>query len=565
MKTIDLLLTLGHNSSAIAVEVGDDKKSHIICGYEEERLTYNKSDSRFPYNAIKRCMEVAGTSEVNELHVTHWATDGHLSSMSRKHWDGGAIQPKVLNTNDRQFTHHDCHAQAAYWYAYSRPGLPKEGTMIFVVDGFGNVGEHISIYQATSYGAKLVRRLFGYGGSMGLMYQYMTAFMGMKMHEDEYKILGYEVHIDEVDVDRRLLDEIINKEITGYLDGYFGKTLLDPYDPMVKLDALPALQTKLINHWMDVMKTLNLGYDSKSMQMHPTFHNRVVMSYLVQSVLEGVITTLVKIYRPKNLICSGGVFYNVKLNRQLLNFIPGKLCVFPLAGDQGNALGLYAIDHDLVWPGHLNWGVRPKIKNKLNLMTADFHVCGILSNFTELAYEALKKRGMVNIVRGAMEFGPRALCNTSTIALPDPAIVSRINRMNGRNTVMPMAPVMSRPTYKIMMRLTDKVHMSEEHMIIALPYYGGLISNVLGAAHKYPTEYTGRPQVIDGDPVMDRLFCVNPVLINTSFNVHGRPIVYTAEDAKYNHDSEIQHDAITTLYLEGDHENSRNCSNRVQS
>lgn len=553
MTSYDLLLTLGHNSSAILVGVRDGQ-GHIVCGYEEERLTQKKSDSQFPTRAIQECLRQRGLTKVNRVYVTHWAIDGHIDSMSAKHWNP-ALLPDYCNLvthHSTGMTHHDTHARSAAWYANSKPGLKIEDTMVFVIDGFGNMGEHISIYQMGGYGPKLIRRFFGYDGSLGLMYQYMTAFLGMKMHEDEYKLLGYEAHINEVDVDLLLLHELINKEITRYLDGYFGKSLVSHNDPLLKLDALPGFQKDLIERWIKVAKYLGLEYDQNSCLIQPTFHNRVIMSYYAQSVLEGVVMTLLKVYRPKNVIASGGVFYNVKLNRRILDVIPGKLCVFPLAGDQGNALGLYANENDLVWPGHLNWGIRPKHGLKWIGPHNGFHVYPDRNKeaAVEVMLNALTDDYLVNIVKGAMEFGPRALCNTSTIARAHPSVVNRINRMNGRNTIMPMAPVMNRMTYKAGMQLTDKIHLSEEHMIVALPYKPGSYGDILGAVHQYDNEVTGRPQVLDNDFIINRLFRVGDVLINTSFNIHGVPIVLTAEQALHCHEFQRKTESVTTVYLE---------------
>lgn len=549
--THDLLLTLGHNSSAILVE-SSPSGNRIVCGYEEERFTLKKSDSSFPINAITRCMQVGQIDEVRDVYVTHWDPAGELWNMSSKHWRAdklpthkGIITHNTVSYHlEASYTHHDCHAMGALWYATAKREVLYENSLVFVIDGFGNFGEHISIYKISNGFPQLIRRFFGYEGSLGLMYQYMTAFMGMKMHEDEYKILGYEVLIDTVDVDKMNLDYRINKEITRYLDLYFdSKKIVDAFDPLIRIDALPALQKSLIDRWQKLCKEFDI--------QDPTDERaRVILGYYVQSVLEGVVLTLIKIYKPTNLLAAGGVFYNVKLNRKILDHIPGKLSVFPLAGDQGGALGLYSHFRELQWPGHLNWGIRPKRAATANV-PAGIEICHTDAEAASICADHIETYGFVNLVRGAMEFGPRAMCNTSTLAAPLPAIVNRINRMNGRNTVMPMAPVMNRAKYRSMMKLTEKVHHSEEHMIVALPYKEGAAESVLGAAHPYPDEYTGRPQVLDGDPLMDHLFTYRSVLINTSFNVHGRPIAYSFDDVIANHVHENKQEPITTVYLEG--------------
>ena len=543
MKSVDLLLTLGHNSSAIAVYDGQ-----ILAGYEEERITRKKSDSRFPENAIYQCMQQAkrnGIEEVDRIYVTHWAVDGRLASMSQKHWRPDLLphHKKLITHENSGMSHHDTHARAADWYAFGEPGMPRDGTMYLVIDGFGNFGEHISIYRSTGFGPQLVRRMFGYDGSLGLMYQYMTAFLGMKQHEDEYKILGYEAHINEVVVDLGALHRLINNEITRYVDSYFDKKMFAVNDPVIRLDALPNHQKKMVERWEKVCQRLDISSPT-------SYEARVVLGYFVQAVLEGVVLTLINIYRPTNLICSGGVFYNVKLNRRILDVLPGKLCVYPLAGDQGNALGLYASENELKWPGHLNWGHRPSAyKDLISLNpTPNFTVVPDYSDALEHMQESLKDTGWVNLVRGAMEFGPRALCNTSTIALPQPGIVQEINRANGRNTIMPMAPVMSSSEYKSRMMHTDRIHMSHKHMIVALPYSFRGDRNILGAVHQYEQENTGRPQVLDNDVLMSRLLVDHPVLINTSFNVHGQPIVFDLQSALHSH--LIQGSFAPTIYVE---------------
>jgi len=542
MQTIDLLLTLGHGASAIAVST-DNSGGTILCGYEEERLSLIKSDSRFPIKAIKRCLEVANVKSVNHIYVTHWEPLNILDGMSKKHWDRDLLPPhKCLITHDAttNTTHHDTHMSGALWYAKAQDGLDFSKKSIgIVVDGFGNFGEHISIYNLTGGKPQLIERIFGYGGSMGLMYQYMTAFLGMKQHQDEYKILGYETRLDEVDVNIGLLNNIIKKDVDMYLRKYYNQALFDEkFDALLMLDALPAYQKHLVDRWTDVCEQLGIVADD-------SYETKIVMSYYVQSVLEGVLLGIIERHKPENLICSGGVFLNVKLNRRLLDVVSDKLCITPLAGDQGNALGLYElVTGGLHWPGHLNWGIRPK--------SSDFNIESLNLVYNpnvaaELALDTLHDEGLVNIVQGAMEFGPRAMCNTSTIALPYLDIVERINKMNNRNTVMPMAPVMSRSEYTKRMMFTEKIHHSEQHMITALPYKTGWAEDILGAAHEYPSEYTGRPQVLDNNPVMNKILQYYPVLINTSFNYHGVPIAYSMADVVFSHNKQ---QLATTIYLE---------------
>jgi carbamoyltransferase len=185
-----LVLTLGHNSSAILVEDGN-----IIVGYEEERLTGIKADSKFHFRSIQRIKELYNISDDVPICVGHWFLDGKLPKDDLKHWDIDYIQtlfPKSrIYSLESGFTHHDSHALSAEIFAGK--DFPED-YHTFVVDGFGTRGECYSIYKAS----ELIARYYGFHKSIGLFYQYATAYMGMKMHNHEYKILGYETHIDEL-------------------------------------------------------------------------------------------------------------------------------------------------------------------------------------------------------------------------------------------------------------------------------------------------------------------------------------------------------------------------------
>lgn len=513
-----LLLTLGHNSSAILVEDGE-----IKVGYEEERLTGVKSDSRFPINAINRVM---GDRKPDAIYCTHWEPGADVMKLNKKYWD-----PEYANgipvRSHTDNTHHDTHAHAAWCFATR--AFPIQSTYIFVVDGFGSFGEHFSVYRLNDYGMpELMFRARGYDTSLGLMYQYATAFLGMKMHEDEYKLLGYEVHVKPEHADA--LQQTIQSEVYNWYQEITDFKLGSMYDPMFNLEALAAVREHFFKRFSEVLALIKLA--------DPTSNEaRAALAYYVQAVLEGCVLRVLKQFPAENLVVSGGCFYNVKLNKVLLDNIPGKFCAYPLAGDQGNAIGLYAMDHpSFRFPAHLFWG-----KRKLEPV-GEVEGLSYISR-TGLAQTVLKyieKCGYVNLVRGSMEFGPRALCHTSTLALPLPKIVDEINRANNRNTVMPMAPVMTRSMYRSLFVHTDQVWKSEMYMILAMEYRHPPLK-MLGAAHEYlypfHGHYTGRPQVINDsnlDPLVDVLNSVGP-LINTSFNYHGKPIAFDMSSVIENH------------------------------
>lgn len=532
-----MVVTLGHNASAIAIEDG-----HILGGYEEERLSGVKSDSSFPARALGRLVSQFG-GNYDDVCVGHWFTSGIIQNT--KYIDLPALQ-NLCNGNIHSIavglTHHDSHMLSAQVFA-NHYGLGDEYTSI-VADGFGTFGECISVYQTDSKTTRLLSRYFGYGNSLGMLYQYATAYLGMKMHNHEYKMLGYEAHLPEVLMADRIviLNDIIETDAAERVKKLFSGQIDQDHDPVVNKGALAQTQHDINNLLDSVLVRLDTGGLSM-------YDRRVIISYYVQSIVESVMATIVQIQQPKNLLVSGGLFYNVKLNH-LLSSMVNRFCAMPLAGDQGAGLGVYQGVHgNLVWPGHLYWGHR----DLRDLQSRDgIIVVENAQQAAEVMADELDHCGMVNIVRGAMEFGPRSLCNTATIAKPTMAVIETINAMNDRTTVMPMAPAMTRAQADRLLNGVNDIVGSLEYMIVTRDVKEEHVESIEGAAHKYALtgRTTCRPQLVGYDDTMmyDLLFDFGP-LINTSFNYHGVPIVFDAADVLYSHKMQNQTSAITTVVI----------------
>ena len=218
----------------------------------------------------------------------------------------------------------------------------------------------------------------------------------------------------------------------------------------------------------------------------------------------------------------------------LAKLTPGKTCILPLAGDQGCGLGVYnRYFGDLIWPDHLYWGHRdldfacddPSMVSFDTMEDAMFDIDKELSTV-----------GFVNIVRGAMEFGPRALCNTTTLATPFSSVGATINRINDRTNEMPFALVMSKEQADDLFVDVDHIHKSLGYMICTRDFKPGKAEELLGGAHYYPdlAVYTCRPQITE-DPYILGLLKVHGPLINTSYNYHGVPIVLGEAQIKHTH------------------------------
>ena len=148
---MNLLLTLGHNASAIPT----DSHNRIIAGYEEERINRVKSSSQFPQLAIEECLKKTdGDTEFEYLYVSHWFDDFDFATngFNDKHWNAAYVKDLCdrtglkLVTLTPQFTHHDAHAWAARAF-FEAHSTALDGIHICVADGFGNKEEVFSVYK----------------------------------------------------------------------------------------------------------------------------------------------------------------------------------------------------------------------------------------------------------------------------------------------------------------------------------------------------------------------------------------------------------------------------------
>lgn len=519
-----LILTLGHNSSAIMVRDGQ-----VLGGYETERFTGKKSDSAYPALPIEELFKCYPDFDRDApVCFGHWFLNAEMPAESSKYMDWQHLyhhmaQPQLCSL-DKEFSHHDSHIESAMVFAGDE-FAPEYHCL--VLDGFGSFGECISVYHVTGKSYKLLNRWFGFEKSLGMMYQYATAYMGMKQHNHEYKILAYEVHVAEVGHDPEVIKYYAQEQAAKHVKTLIKGDMTAKYDPMISVEALPRIQMQ-ISQQLDEFCN-KFGVDKKE-----ELEFRACVSLYVQTFVESVVMTLLDMYRPNNVLLAGGLFYNVKLNSLIAKNIPGKLCAMPLAGDQGAGLGVYnKAFGDLVWPDHLFWGHRD-----LNFKTAAPGLVKFrtMDEAESLIQDELNRIGFVNIVRGAMEFGPRALCNTTTLALPNRDVIDLVNAVNNRTTEMPCAPVMGEITATQIFNDCDKIHKSLEYMIVTRDYKDGYGEKFTGASHFYPDQgvYTGRPQ-ITRDPDMLRILQPHGVLVNTSFNVHGVPIVRGEKEILFSH------------------------------
>ena len=421
-------------------------------------------------------------------------------------------------------------------------------------DGFGNKQEAISIYECSAKDVlsngklTLVERKWGYTRSMGLMYQYATAYCGMKENQDEYKFLGYESHIEDILTESQMvkLDDFAKStslKLWVSLQTSTEQRIDTPkgFNGLINVGDLKATKAK----WFETFDSMIDHVGVRAVMLESNRAKRIVIGRFVQSVIERVLAYVVDHYEMKHVVVSGGIFYNVKLNNSITKNISGLFSVVPIAGDQGCGIGMYEA-HVGGFPfGDLKFGNRPTFRDyEQQLSPRQLRKYGKYIKFFDSDHRDalldhvssnLKNNRIVNIVLGKMEYGPRALCNTTTLALPLKENVEFINELNERDTVMPMAPIMpaSIASSYYDTSFLNRTVGSDRYMILTYDYAKPNLNVYGGVCHKYPGKnvWSGRPQLIDaGCPFIVSLFealkLEHSILINTSFNAHGRPIVY---------------------------------------
>lgn len=572
-NTKSLLITLGHNSSAIFVD------GNYVIGYEQERLSGIKADSQFPKDAISEIIHNVGLARMKDciILISHWfdcekSSEGAYTFVPSKYmsqidYDNLKAISSNINFVDNSFTHHDAHAWSAmsfFNYFYNEdmqkfaPMLTKQLYTI-VADGFGTNQEVLSIYEShymKDKTPKLIHRVYGYEASLGLMYQYATSFCGMKENQDEYKFLGYEAHITEcyeptdidklnIEIERRTKEllELANKNT----EPVYGKT------GTIDVQKLEGVKQS----WHRVFRAAIASIDTvdSSGKHDNAFMQRVAVAYLIQGIVERYFLALTEQYGMHNVVCTGGCFYNVKLNNAILTNTDGLFCAMPLAGDQGAAIGMYHKYTDEQFPFMtLAIGKRRLYNIKKSLPARAVYRNMTKDNYVMIARELaqfISDGHIVNLILGDMEFGPRALCNTSTLMLPTAENVANNNHMNNRNEVMPCAPVCMPENAYVLFdeEELNRVIGSDLFMICTHEYHKPYSQQYAGVMHKMPfgVYATGRPQIVRRGTFMHTVLdvvqnmCDAKCLVNTSFNAHGRPIAFDTTQILQNFEYQCEH------------------------
>ena len=561
-----------HDSAACILKDGK-----IIAAAQEERFTRKKHDPNYPHNAVEFVLNYANLklSEVNcivffekpflkferllETYVA-FAPKGFTSfAKAMPLWIKDKLFQKnflfnKLKQHDRNYEsdeniffsdHHLSHAASAFFPS------PFEEAVILTADG---VGEWATTTVAVGAGNDLdIKKEIHFPHSLGLLYSAFTYYTGFKVNSGEYKLMGLAPYGNPIYEDkiRKLVD--------------------------IKEDGTFRLDQKFFNYATGLTMTNNkfhnlFGQKPRNPQNEKITQFHMDIAASIQKITEEIMIKLAKAIRDefniKNLCMAGGVALNCVANGKILKEkIFDNIWIQPAAGDAGGSLGAALA----LW--HIEKGKKRIINSKDDMggsyLGAEFkqeeiekELNSIGAKYVTLNYEdlinktseILSNQKAVGWFQGRMEFGPRALGGRSILGDPRSENMQKnLNlKVKFRESFRPFAPSVLREDLSqwfdmdvdspYMLLVADiksekKIKMTDDQKkLFGIDKLNIKRSGIPAVTH---VDYSARVQTVDKDTNRRYYDLISkfkqktgcPVIVNTSFNVRGEPIVNTPKDA----------------------------------
>ena len=561
-----------HDSAAALLREGG-----VIAAAQEERFSRRKNDERFPRHAVEFCLRQAGVPAAELDAVVFY--DKPITKFARILESYLAVAPFGVRTFPRVmppwlaeklnlrktirdempglraecpilFTeHHQAHAASAFYPS------PFDESAIVTVDGAGEWAT-TTIGRGHGHQIKMLEEL-RFPHSLGLLYSAFTAYCGFRINSGEYKLMGLAPY-GEPRFEKAIYEHLIDLKA----DGSF-RLNIDYFHFLRGFSMTNARFHRLFE-----------GPPRKPEDKIETRHLDVAKS--IQKVTEEILLRLARHARAltglKNLCMAGGVALNCVANGRLLRErIFDKLWIQPAAGDAGGALGAALA----VWHGQWNAEAPPDSSSPKDGHNDAMQHAFLGPEFSEAEIEAvLKTHGavyqrlesnalmdrtvellraekVVGWVQGRMEFGPRALGNRSILGDPRSAkMQSMMNlKVKFRESFRPFAPVVLRekvseyfdldtdsPYMLLVASVQPQLRIRPPHDVHGLDLLKEVRSTIPAVTH---VDYSARVQTVTAsqNPLLHALLrkfetstgCA--VLVNTSFNVRGEPVVCSPDDA----------------------------------
>jgi len=567
MATILGISAYYHDSAACLVRDGE-----IVAAAQEERFTRRKHDAGFPSHAVAYCLGAGGIEPSRLDYVGFY--DKPLLKFERLLENYCGVAPRGLRSfltampvwlKEKLFTrdrirsalggyagpvlfaeHHESHAASAFYPS------PFAEAAVLTMDGVGE-------WATSSYGVGRGKDLelfaeLHYPHSLGMLYSAFTYYTGFKVNSGEYKVMGLAPYGTP-----RYVDLIFDKLVQLKDDGSF-KLNLDYFNYVHGLTMTNGAFDRLF-----------AGPPRKPES--PITQREMDVAASVQVVTEEIVLRMARHVQREtglaNLCLAGGVALNCVANGRLLREGPfERLWIQPAAGDAGGAVGVaLAIEHKVLGNARRQRAEGDGMKGSyLGPAFSDDEIARFLAatgavaeklplpSLSERTAELLAQEKVVGWLQGRMEFGPRALGNRSILGDPrSPRMQSVMNlKIKFREGFRPFAPSVLREhlseyfeldvdsPYMLLVapvRAPHRIPMSaEQQRLFGIEKLNVPRSSIPAVTH---VDYSARIQTVHAETnptyhaLLSRFHQLTgcPVLVNTSFNVRGEPIVCTPRDA----------------------------------
>lgn len=570
-----------HDSAAAVIHNGE-----IIAAAQEERFTRIKQDENFPVEAAKFCLEYAGFS-IDELDAIVFY-DKPLLKFERLLETYYGFAPKGIQSfmaampvwiKEKLFLkrilheelekvgkydkkkvkflfpeHHLSHAASAFYPS------PYEEAAILTIDGVGEWAT-ASIGHGKGRNIEILKEL-RFPHSLGLLYSAFTYYLGFKVNSGEYKLMGLAPYGNPNSERTQHFVEIIKSELIDLKDD--GSVWLD----QKYFNYATGLRMVKDDKWAKLFGFAKRKGESDLEQIHCD------LAMAIQLVTEEAVFKMAeeakRLTGAKYLVMAGGVALNCVANGKLLNAnIFENIFIQPAAGDAGGALGAALATHHIYYEKERIVGEEDTMQGaylgpecssqEIELMARKFKATyEKFDNFDDLATKTANLICSANVIgwhQGRMEFGPRALGNRSILGDPTNTEMQRkINlKIKYRESFRPFAPSVLAEDSSKFFDLEDK---DSPYMLLVadvnkahckpIPdnYYEMplrerlyvLRSDIQSITH---IDFSARVQSVHESTnpryykLLEQMKAKNGVgmVINTSFNVRGEPIVCTPEDS----------------------------------
>jgi len=528
-----------HDSAACLIQDG-----HVVAAASEERFTRKKHDEGFPHKAVEYCLK-AGKIEAKDLDYVGFydkpvlkferLISTYLSTFPRgffsyskampvwlkeKLWIPSMIRKELNYKGKILFTeHHMSHAASAFLVS------PFKEAAILTVDGVGE-------WATASYGVGKDRQIdlfkeIRFPHSLGLLYSAFTYYLGFKVNSAEYKVMGLAPYGEPKYVDQ--VKQLIDIKEDGsfvmdmsYFSYHYGLRMVNGRFSRLFGGPPRECESKLEQRHKDIAASVQKVTEEVMLKMAGYLHRETGMD---------------------NLCLAGGVALNCVANGRVLREGPFKdIFIQPAAGDAGGALGVAAyiyhsvldnpriesMEHAYLGPEYSEAEMQTMLKDyaapakRLERDDLVREVAGLIDGQTVIGW-----------FQGRMEFGPRALGGRSILAdARNPKNKDVVNlKIKFRESFRPFAPTVLEE------RISEyfEIDRPSPYMLLVAPVREDkrVIPSVTHVDHSARIQSINRSQnslYYDLIKEFDRRTGV-PVIINTSFNVRGEPIVCTPEDA----------------------------------